>query len=56
MATNRDYLQSLRERTLQAMDEGAQPQDTDHVNLPAFQHWEGYRARHGFNVLYAPGV
>ena len=53
LAATRDYLQSLRERTLQAMDEGAQPQEIDRVNLPAFQHWEGYQARHGFNVQRA---
>lgn len=53
VAATRDYLQSLRERTLQAMDEGAQPQEIDRVNLPAFQHWEGYAARHGFNVQRA---
>lgn len=53
LAATRDYLQSLRERALQAMDEGAQPQEIDRVNLPAFQHWEGYAARHGFNVQRA---
>ncbi|MGS5088088.1 MBL fold metallo-hydrolase [Hydrogenophaga sp. A37] len=53
LAATRDYLQSLRERILQAMDEGAQPQEIERVNLPAFQHWEGYSARHGFNVQRA---
>jgi glyoxylase-like metal-dependent hydrolase (beta-lactamase superfamily II) len=53
LAATRGYLQSLRERTLQAMDEGAQPQEIERVNLPAFQHWAGYRERHGFNVQRA---
>lgn len=49
----RAYLGALREKTLQAMDEGAQPQETDRVALPAFRDWAGYSARHGFNVLRA---
>jgi glyoxylase-like metal-dependent hydrolase (beta-lactamase superfamily II) len=53
LAATRHYLQALRDRTLQAMDEGAQPQEIERVNLPAFQHWEGYAARHGFNVQRA---
>lgn len=53
LAATREYLQSLRERTLQAMDQGAQPQEIERVNLPAFQHWVGYAERHGFNVQRA---
>lgn len=49
----RAYLAALREKTLQAMDEGAQPQEIDRVALPAFSSWAGYGARHGFNVLRA---
>lgn len=47
------YLGTLREKTLQAMDEGGQPQEIDRVALPAFSGWAGYGARHGFNVLRA---
>ena len=53
LAATRAYLRALRERTLQAMDEGGQPQDTGAVDLPAFHSWAGYEARHGFNVLRA---
>jgi glyoxylase-like metal-dependent hydrolase (beta-lactamase superfamily II) len=53
LAGTRSYLVSLREQTLRAMDEGIQPQETDKVELPAFRHWAGYGARHGFNVLRA---
>lgn len=49
----RAYLAALREKTLQAMDEGAQPQEIGRVALPAFSSWAGYGARHGFNVLRA---
>jgi glyoxylase-like metal-dependent hydrolase (beta-lactamase superfamily II) len=49
----RAYLGALRETTLQAMDAGAQPQETGRVALPAFSDWAGYEARHGFNVLRA---
>ena len=49
----RAYLAALREKTLQAMDAGAQPQEIDRVALPAFRTWAGYEARHGFNVLRA---
>lgn len=49
----RDYLVALRNKTLQVMDEGGQPQDIDRVALPAFRHWAGYEARHGFNVQRA---
>lgn len=53
LAATRAYLQSLREATWQAMDQGVQPQDTGRVDLPAFRAWAGYQARHGFNVLRA---
>lgn len=53
LAATRAYLQGLREQTLRAMDEGVQPQETGKVELPAFRHWAGYGARHGFNVLRA---
>lgn len=49
----RAYLAALREKTLQAMDAGGQPQEIDRVALPAFRGWAGYEARHGFNVLRA---
>jgi glyoxylase-like metal-dependent hydrolase (beta-lactamase superfamily II) len=49
----RDYLVALRNKTLQAMDEGGQPQNIDRVALPAFRHWAGYGERHGFNVQRA---
>lgn len=48
-----DYLAALREKTLQAMDEGGQPQEIHRAALPAFSHWAGYEARHGFNVQRA---
>lgn len=53
LGDTRAYLSALRDRTLQAMDEGRQPQEIDRVALPDFQHWAGYGARHGFNVLRA---
>lgn len=53
LAQTRAYLQALRQRTLQAMDEGGQPQEIDRVALPAFRDWAGYDTRHGFNVLRA---
>ena len=53
LVATRSYLAALRERTLRAMDEGVQPQETGQVALPAFRHWAGYDARHGFNVLRA---
>jgi glyoxylase-like metal-dependent hydrolase (beta-lactamase superfamily II) len=49
----RDYLAALRDKTLQAMDEGGQPQEIHRVALPAFRHWAGYETRHGFNVQRA---
>lgn len=49
----RAYLGALREKTLQAMDEGGQPQEIDRVALPDFRDWAGYQTRHGFNVLRA---
>lgn len=49
----RAYLGALREKTLQAMDEGGQPQEIERVALPAFRGWAGYDERHGFNVLRA---
>ena len=49
----RAYLVALREKTLQAMDAGGQPQEIDRVALPAFRSWAGYDERHGFNVLRA---
>lgn len=53
LAATRAYLGALRQQTLRAMDKGAQPQETDKVDLPAFHDWSGYQARHGFNVLRA---
>jgi glyoxylase-like metal-dependent hydrolase (beta-lactamase superfamily II) len=53
LVDTRRYLAALRASTLQVMDEGGQPQDTDRVALPAFRDWAGYEARHGFNVLRA---
>ena len=49
----RAYLGALREKTLQAMDAGGQPQEVERVALPAFLGWAGYDERHGFNVLRA---
>lgn len=53
LAATRRYLVALRQQTLHAMDQGAQPQETEKVALPAFSDWAGYAQRHGFNVLRA---
>jgi hypothetical protein len=35
------------------MDEGHQPHETTWGELPAYQEWAGYEARHGFNLQRA---
>ncbi|PKO65741.1 MAG: MBL fold metallo-hydrolase [Betaproteobacteria bacterium HGW-Betaproteobacteria-16] len=53
LAATQGYLTALRARVLRAMDEGHQPQETTWGELPAYQDWAGYEARHGFNLQRA---
>lgn len=47
------YLQALRQRVLQAMDDGLDGSDLQSLDLPDYAGWVGYRQRHGFNVQRA---
>jgi glyoxylase-like metal-dependent hydrolase (beta-lactamase superfamily II) len=47
------YLQALRQRVLQAMDDGLDGSDLRSLELPDYADWVGYRQRHGFNVQRA---
>ena len=53
LAATQGYLAALRSRVLLAMDEGHQPHETTWGELPAYQEWAGYEARHGFNLQRA---
>lgn len=53
LAATRQYLQTLREQVWRAMDQGLSPLDPGWSDMPAYAHWAGYRARHGFNAQRA---
>ena len=53
LLATRGYLVALRDRVWAAMDAGASPHDTALLELPAYTHWAGYTARHGFNAQRA---
>lgn len=53
LLATRGYLVALRDRVWAAMDAGASPHDTELLALPAYAHWAGYAARHGFNAQRA---
>lgn len=53
LAATQGYLAALRARVLLAMEEGHQPQETTWGELPTYQGWAGYEARHGFNLQRA---
>lgn len=53
LLATRAYLVALRDRVWAAMDAGASPHDMALLELPAYAHWAGYAARHGFNAQRA---
>jgi glyoxylase-like metal-dependent hydrolase (beta-lactamase superfamily II) len=54
LATTRGYLQSLRERVLDAMDQGRHAGETGSVQMPAmYRSWAGFAERQDFNVQRA---